>query len=389
MIGENPPKTDHGATTRKGQPMSPASHDASARPVPTYQESAQEAGQRGQRIAGIHHVTAIAGDPQRNLDFYAGVLGLRLVKKTVNFDDPGSYHFYFGDDAGRPGTILTFFPWHGAKRGTHGSGCQTATAFIVPAGSIEYWRDHLKRHAEVDEIATRFGQRVLALRDHDGTSLELIETPDAEVMPYSTGGTHDRAHAIRGFHGATITQRDGAAAGRLLESLFNAQRVAAEGSRTRYRFTGGVSDSVLNDDSSSRAAPSADLGLGRFVDVVEAPDLGGGGGSRLGAGVVHHLALRAADDADQARWRHRVAEIGLQVTAVQDRSYFRSIYFREPQGVLFEIATDVPGFATDESPDTLGEALKLPDRYEPKRAAIERYLPPVTVPRRGARTIGR
>jgi predicted esterase/catechol 2,3-dioxygenase-like lactoylglutathione lyase family enzyme len=309
------------------------------------------------RISGLHHITAIARDPQRNIDFYTTTLGLRLVKKTVNFDDPGTYHFYFGDHAGSPGTILTFFPWPNVKRGVPGVGSVIATAFLIPRGSLGWWQIRLRDRAVDAQTLSRFGTPVLAFTDHDGTSLELIEGPDAERLPAWNGGGVPAQHAIRGFHGVTILVRSTSRLASLLEDTFKMTRVATEADRTRF------------------AAPSGPIGT--TIDVVEQP---GGEIGTLGAGSVHHVALRAADDAEQSLWRSRLLERGLVVTPVADRQYFRSIYVREPQGVLFEIATDGPGFDIDEPRDHLGKSLKLPPMYESRRRDLERILPPLRAP---------
>ncbi len=304
------------------------------------------------RISSIHHVTAIARDPQRNIDFYSSILGLRLVKKTVNFDDPGTYHFYFGDELGSPGTILTFFPWPNVKRGTPGVGSVVATAYLIPSDSRGWWESRLRAHGVEVRSLTRFGAPVLAFSDNDGTALELIESPDAAGLPAWTGNGVPAQHAIRGFHGVTILARSTARLATLLEGAFEMTRVAAEADRTRFAAASGP--------------------IGTFIDVVEQP---GGAMGTLGAGSVHHVAMRAANDAEQGDWRARLLARGLIVTPVADRQYFRSIYFREPQGVLFEIATDGPGFDLDEPRDRLGTTLKLPPMYEARRADIERILP--------------
>ncbi len=304
-------------------------------------------------IAGIHHVTAIASDPQRNLDFYTKALGLRLVKLTVNFDDPGSYHFYFGDHAGRPGTILTFFPWPLAKRGVQGAGFTHATAFRVAPGSIDQWKRRLSDagvELGVEEI--RFGQRVLPLRDPDAMPLELIEDPafPADADPAS----------IQGFHSVTLNSARPELTAGLLAGNLGFRKLASENGRTRY------------------AAAEADApgSLGQYVDLLDVR----GGAGKLGAGVVHHVAFRARSDQEQAYWQQSLADAGQHVTPVQDRNYFRSIYFREPGFTLFEIATDQPGFATDESVQTLGTSLRLPRQYERRRAEIEAHLPKIKLP---------
>ena len=305
------------------------------------------------RTSGIHHVTAICRDPQPNADFYAGVLGLRLVKRTVNFDDPTTYHLYYGDALGRPGTILTFFPWPGAPRGTRGVGQATAVAFAVPSGALDGWIERLaERAVEFDAIEERLGQRVLGLRDPDGLALELVETPGAAAHAAWREGPVPEALAIRGFQGVTLTVEGYDRTSALLVDAMGLERRDAARERFRYEAPGGEP--------------------GAFVDVVCAPGLRRG---RIAAGTIHPVAFRAASDADQAKWRARLAGAGMNVTPVMDRRYFRSIYFREPGGVLFEIATDPPGFALDERPEALGTGLMLPEWLEPRRAYIEERLP--------------
>jgi len=310
-----------------------------------------------ERIPGIHHVTAIAGDPQRNLDFYAGTLGLRLVKRTVNFDDPGTYHFYFGDEHGRPGSLVTFFPWSGIGRGRPGTGEVSATAFAVAPGAHAFWQPRLDdAGASPVFAAPRFGEPVLAFTDPDGLPLELIETPAvAGAVPPSSDVP--AAHAIAGLHSATLHVRSRERTEPLLERLGLA-RAGDESGRVRFRADGP--------------------GIGAAIDTVESPGVRHGD---LGAGSVHHIAFRTHDEESQADWLARLQQLELRVTPVQDRQYFHSIYFREPGGVLFEIATDPPGFATDEPLEHLGETLRLPEWLEPMRARIERSLPPLERPR--------
>jgi glyoxalase family protein len=310
--------------------------------------------------SGIHHVTAIAGDPQRNLDFYVEVLGLRLVKLTVNFDDPGTYHFYFGDGAGTPGSILTFFPWPGASRGRVGVGQVSAVSFAVPAVSLDWWVARLgEERVPAEEVGSRFGERVVRLADPDGTPLELVGT----ARGASPGSSTDRVppqHAIGGFHGATLASADPGRTGALLRDGMGLRHVGTEGDRSRFQ------------------APPGEPGV--VVDVASRP---GGAVGTLGAGTVHHIAFRTPDDAQQGVWREELVRDGYDVTPVRDRRYFHSIYFREPGGVLFEIATDAPGFALDEPRERLGERLMLPPWLEPRRTAIERALPPIELPRGG------
>ena len=310
-------------------------------------------------ISGIHHVTAIASNPQRNLDFYTEVLGLRLVKRTVNFDDPGTYHFYFADATGTPGTILTFFPWPGAARGHIGSGQVTVTSFSVPEHSMKFWESRLvEAGVSVEKAGKRLGEEVLVFRDPDGLKLELIASAwnreshawDQANVPAESG--------IRGFHSVTLSEQGYERTARLLHTM-GFRKVAEEGNRFRFEVGAG--------------------GTGARADVLcvsEAPH------GRLGAGTVHHVAWRAADDDDQKAWRSVLAGGDYDVTPVMDRCYFHSIYFREPGGVLFELATDPPGFAIDEAVESLGEQLKLPIWLERYRQEIEKAVPPIELHQR-------
>ena len=306
-------------------------------------------------IPGIHHITALARDPRTNVDFYTRVLGLRLVKKTVNFDDPGTYHLYYGDDLGRPGTIMTFFPWLGAAPGVRGIGQATVTAFQVPEGSLGYWAERFERLVvDADDVDTRFGQELLAFRDPDGLALELVAGQGGDRFePWGDGPVPDE-HAIRGFMGLTLTQRQHDPTARFLTDVMGFELLDENGDRLRLRA--GHSDEAAN------------------VEILGLP---GGGPGRISAGTVHHVAWRVAGDEEQRSWSEWLRERGVGVTEVRDRNYFRSIYFREPGGVLFEIATDPPGFTADESPAQLGQALKLPSWLEPHRERIEEVLPPL------------
>ncbi|WP_336002624.1 ring-cleaving dioxygenase [Halorientalis halophila] len=298
---------------------------------------------------GIHHVTAISSDPQATVDCYTDVLGLRLVKRTVNFDDPGTYHLYFGDEVGTPGTILTFFPFGEGRPGRVGRGQASATAFVVPEGSIEFWRDRLDDEGlAVDDPRERFGETVLPVRDPDGQPLELV-TAESDVEPW-TDGPIPEAYAIRGFHGVSLDSMEPEATGDLLETL-GYERTATAGERTRYE-SGGDRATV--------------------VDVLDRPDAKRG---QQGAGTVHHVAVRAPDAETQGEWRDSLLDAGQRVTARKDRQYFESVYFREAGGVLFEIATDEPGFTRDESVAELGSDLQLPPWLESDRDVIESQLP--------------
>jgi glyoxalase family protein len=312
------------------------------------------------KIRGLHHVTAIASDPQRNLDFYVGLLGLRFVKRTVNFDDPGTYHFYFGDNRGTPGTILTFFPWPGARRGIRGTGQIEATVFAISPGSVGYWLERLKQHhVTAERMSPRFGEEVIRFTDPDGLLLELIASSSptrVEPWPDSPIPTE---HALHGFHGVSAALEGYERTARLLTDSFGYRLVEESGNRFRF---------ASPDDS----AP------GRIVDLLCLPDTGMG---RVAAGSVHHIAFRARDDDEQLQWREHLVELGYNVTPVIDRTYFHSIYFREPGGVLFEIATEPPGFTLDEKLEELGTHLRVPPWMESARVEIERILPPIQVPR--------
>jgi glyoxalase family protein len=304
-------------------------------------------------ILGIHHVTSLASDPQRNLEFYTGFLGLRLVKQTVNFDAPDVYHLYYGDEIGQPGTILTFFPFPDAARGKKGAGETSAVAFSVPVGAFPSWIERLSRQGmPFHGPDTRLGESVISFEDPDGMIVELIEDPAVTGPDFS----------IRRFHGVTITHREAGPTTALLTKVLGFSAAGREGSR--HRFVAGTGE-----------------GAGR-VDVVVDADAPA---ARQSAGSVHHIAWRVKDDDEQLRWRQKLAAAGASPTKVVDRCYFHSIYFHEPGGVLFEIATDPPGFAIDETVQALGTRLQLPPWLETERALIERHLPPLTLPSPAAR----
>jgi glyoxalase family protein len=309
-------------------------------------------------LTGIHHVTAMVDDPQQNVDFYAEVLGLRLIKQTVNFDDPSTYHLYFGDETGRPGTILTFFPWSFLPRGVRGSGEISAFALAIPAGAAAYWAERLTSLGiPFADPAPRFGQPVIRFEDPAGLSLELVEQPGVEQQPVWQGGGVPAEYAIRQVAAITITVARPEPTAALLTEVLGFRQVGSEGDRTRY---------ATGDDVS-----------GALVDVVSRSDLPR---VRMGAGSVHHIAWRVADDTQQQAWQHHLLAHNVNVTPVRDRQYFHSIYFREPGGTLFEIATDTPGFAIDETPEHLGTMLKLPPWLESQRTAIQERLPALTLP---------
>jgi glyoxalase family protein len=314
-------------------------------------------------ISGIHHITSLASDAQQNVDFYAGFLGLRLVKQTVNFDAPDVYHLYYGDEIGRPGTILTFFPFPDAARGKRGTGEASAVAFTVPSGSLDFWVPHLSRKGvSFRGPDTRFGEKLISFEDPDGMVVELFEGAAGNDGPGWPGGPVDGRYAIRKFHGITLTHRSGAATSAFLTESLGFTAKGAEGNRHRHVAGTGTGQSVIDILEDAASAPA-----------------------RQSAGSVHHIAWRVKDDAEQLEWRQELRNKGAAPTQVMDRQYFHSIYFREPGGVLFEIATDPPGFSIDEPVDSLGSHLKLPPWLEPQRAVIARHLPPLEVPASTAR----
>ena len=316
---------------------------------------------RDVRPLGIHHVTMIAGDPQRNVDFYAGVLGMRLVKRTINFDDPGTYHLYYGDETGAPGTLLTFFPWPNGRKGREGAGQMNVVSLAVPAESLGFWLERLVRQGVPHEpLATRFGERVLALRDPDGLRVELVGSPTAARRAGWGGGPVPAEHAIRGLHSVTLWSETPDATAALLAGAFAMRRLASEQGTTRWV-----------------AADAGDDGVGQFIDVR---DVAGFWQGASGVGTVHHVAWRVTDDDAEAALREQVVASGLEATSTIDRKYFHSVYFREPSRSLFEIATDAPGFTVDEPLASLGESLVLPPWLEGERERIAAALPAIHLP---------
>jgi glyoxalase family protein len=309
--------------------------------------------------SGIHHVTGIAGDPQRNVDFYSGILGLRLAKRTVNFDDPTTYHFYFGDERGRPGTILTFFPWPDARRGRQGAGQVAVTSFVIPPSAVGFWIERfINKRVDFSPPQARYDdERVIAFKDHDGFMVELVAHQSADDVPGWAAAGIPAEHSIRGLYSVTLWQDSCEATARVLTETLGFHLVREQGSVYRYAAEGAAH--------------------GTIVDLRCVPGLWPG---VPGAGTVHHVAFRARDEREQLRARDEIAAAGLDVTPVLDREYFKSIYFREPAGVLFEVATDPPGFLIDESLDMLGHALKLPPWLEPRRFEIEALLPNIHPP---------
>lgn len=302
---------------------------------------------------GIHHITAIVGHPQENVDFYAGVLGLRLVKQTVNFDDPGTYHLYFGNEGGKPGTIITFFPWAGARQGKIGDGQVGVTSYVVPKGSLDFWKNRLEKFNVTYSEMNRFGELYLVFDDPHGLHLEIVEREDGEANPWKFGDVTPDV-AIKGFGGATLLSSQPEKTADALENVMGLERIGTEGDFVRFRS-------------------SADIG--NIIDLKLTPM----GRGQMGVGTVHHIAWRAIDDQDQLDWKKYVSANGYGVTPVQDRNYFNAIYFREHGEILFEIATDPPGFAHDETHETMGENLMLPEQYEQHRGQIEQGLLPFHV----------
>ncbi len=304
------------------------------------------------RILGLHHITAIAGEAKRNYNFYTNVLGLRLVKKTVNFDDPYTYHFYYGDKVGSPGSILTFFPWEGMQPGRRGTRQVTEIGYSVPKDSLNFWLDRFEKHNVIyNKISEKFGEQYLTFLDPDGLKFELITSKNAdERLPWETPEI-SAEHALKGFHNITITTNKMESTARVLTDVFGYQLL--ESHVNRHRF---VTDAV---------------GTANIVDLVEAP---GESIGHVAAGSVHHVAFRVKDDQVLMGFRDKVIAAGLSITEKIDRNYFYSLYFREPGGVLFEIATDNPGFAIDESVEELGTGLKLPAQYESHREDISSRL---------------
>lgn len=309
-------------------------------------------------ISGIHHITAIASDPQRNLDFYTRTLGLRLVKLTVNFDDPGTYHFYFADASGNPGTVLTFFPWPDARRGRHGVGQVGAVGFNIPPDSAGYWIERLKaENVSTGSPFRRFDEEVIPFIDPDGMQAELVASHrgKAEVTTWEKGPVPPE-HAIRGFAAPALLVSEPQGTAALLSEVMGLRQIGESGNRLRF---------------------AGEAVIGGVVDVEARPGAARGG---MGAGAVHHIAFRTPDDDQQLAWRETLITDGFEVTEVRDRNYFHSIYFREPGGILFEIATDAPGFTIDEPFDSLGTHLKLPAWFEPRRETLQEILPPLELP---------
>ncbi|HKO77584.1 MAG TPA: ring-cleaving dioxygenase [Flavobacterium sp.] len=305
------------------------------------------------KILGIHHITAIAGDAKRNFNFYSKVLGLRFIKKTVNFDDPGTYHFYFGDEVGSAGTILTFFPWgEGIQQGRKGTGMATEIGYSVPKGSLDFWVNRLDQHNVIyNKPSEKFGERYVSFLDPDGLKLELIESKTEDNRKAWDTDEIKAENALKGFHNITLTLTDIKATAAILTNVFGYELIDQNVNRYRY---------------ATKAVENASI-----VDLVELPEEKKG---HVANGSVHHVAFRVKNDEILMHFREKIEALGLGITQQIDRQYFHSLYFREPGGVLFEIATDNPGFTVDETLENLGKDLKLPPQYESRREEIEKHL---------------
>jgi glyoxalase family protein len=302
-----------------------------------------------QKTTGIHHITAMVNDAQRNIDFYAGVLGLRLVKKTINFDRPEVYHLYFGNEAGDPGTVITFFPWENQMKGRIGTGQVGVTSYVIPAGSMPFWKDRLKKFGVRFIQNVRYGEAYLQFQDPDGLEIELVERNDGAMNSWSYGGVTSDV-AIKGFGGATLISAQPHKTAEVLEDILGLEPVGQEESFLRFKSE-----------------------IGNMIDIKLTPSVRG----LMGAGTVHHIAWRARDEEEHQRWRELLVEKGFYPTEILDRNYFKALYFHEGGGILFEIATDAPGFAVDEPADDLGKRLMLPSWLESKREELEHKLPQV------------
>ena len=309
-----------------------------------------------ERVTGLHHLTAIAGDPRRNYEFYTGLLGLRLVKKTVNFDDPGTYHLYYGDGEANPGSVITFFSWTAGQRGRRGPGQISDVSFSIPEGGIGYWAERLKEHnveTELDEA--KFGRDGIRFNDPDGLQLGLVEEEDLSATSWK-GSVIPDAYAIGRICGVSVSLGKNEPTGRFLEEALGMNFVGELGGERKFGVNHAGSDF--------------------FINLIQSGDHADG---RIGVGSVHHLAWKVEDEQRQSVWKSLLEDHGLRVTSVADRKYFKSIYFREPGGILFEMATEDPGFAVDETKESLGEGLMLPGWLEHRRKEIENSLPPLVM----------
>lgn len=306
------------------------------------------------KTAGIHHISAIVGHPQENVDFYAGVLGLRMIKQTVNFDDPGTYHLYFGNEAGQPGTIITFFPWANAYPGVVGGGQTAVTSYVIPPGAMDFWEKRLDSFEIHYSKSERFGENYLRFNDTHGLKLELVERTAGNANTWTFGDITPE-YAIKGFGGATLYSVRPEKTMETLTDVMGLEKIGEEDDLVRFRSYGEI---------------------GNIIDLRKFAMPRG----KMGVGTIHHIAWRAKDDSDQLEWQKSVREAGYMPTDVKDRNYFNAIYFREYGEILFEIATDPPGFAIDETPETLGNELKLPVQYEDRREDMLQSLIPIELP---------
>jgi glyoxalase family protein len=306
-----------------------------------------------QKTAGIHHISAMVNDAQRTIDFYSGVLGLRLVKKTINFDRPEVYHLYFGNETGQPGTVITFFPWPKQLKGRIGTGQVGVTSYVIPGGAIKFWENRLQLFGIKFTSSNRFGERYLKFNDPDGLQLELVERNEGPINTWSFG-VFQKENAIKGFGGAVLFSAQPHRTTDMLENVLGMECLGQEEEFLRFKAEGQ---------------------LGNTIDIKLNPSVRG----LMGAGTVHHIAWRAKDEEDHQRWRSLLIEKGYYPTEILDRNYFKALYFHEEGGILFEIATDPPGFAVDEPAAELGTKLMLPSWLESKREELEETLPPVEV----------
>jgi len=304
------------------------------------------------KILGLHHITAIADNAKRNLDFYTKVLGVRLVKKTVNFDDPGTYHFYFGNEQGEPGTILTFFPWEGIGKGTPGAGMATHIGYAVPNGSLDFWKNRLSEHQVTLQESEIFGEKLISFNDPDGLQIQFIETEDTRKA--WTTEDINAEHALRGFHNVTLSLKEADPTVKVLTDI--------------------LGYSIQQQDNSHYRLTTDSINTANIVDIIADRNMPYG---KNAAGTNHHVAFRVKDENVLMEYREKVLSAGLDITPKINRDYFFSLYFREPGGVLFEIATDNPGFTVDEPLSSLGTTLKLPNQYESYRSQIEQTLPKI------------
>ncbi|MFA0963502.1 ring-cleaving dioxygenase [Roseivirga sp. BDSF3-8] len=320
-------------------------------------------------IKGLHHVTILASDPQKNLDFYAGVLGMRLVKKTVNFDAPHVYHLYYGNHNAEPGTIVTFFPWPGIRRGIRGPGQATTISLSIPRASLNFWMDRLEKNKVFfQKPFSRWDEEVISLQDPDGLRVDLVAGEEDVREGYAGNGVPDK-YSIRGIHSMELTLSKTDDSLSTLGRVLGFRQVRESGNRIRMQAY--TTPAMSENQGKVSAKP------GSLIDVIKHP---GNLRPSPGAGIVHHVAFRTDDIASQLRLHEKLEMKGMKVTDVKDRKYFSSIYFREPSGILLEVATDGPGFTVDEPADKLGTSLQLPDWEEPKRPEIEKQLSPLKLP---------